>query len=118
MRQDVTFDSAGIELAGHLYLPDAVLAGPRPAIVVGHPGSGVKEQAAGVYARRLSAAGFVTLFERHYLPYTACITAVLAALLHQHFGSPDAEEALSLSAVLAKLADGEHVIAGSGKLTH
>jgi fermentation-respiration switch protein FrsA (DUF1100 family) len=43
---DVTFDSAGIALAGHLYLPDAPADGPRPAIVVGHPGSGVKEQAA------------------------------------------------------------------------
>jgi hypothetical protein len=61
MRTDVSFDSAGIEIAGHLYTPDDGQAGPRPAIVVGHPGSGVKEQAAGLYARRLSDQGFVTL---------------------------------------------------------
>ena len=59
-KTDVTFDSAGITLAGHLYT-----AGdgprPRPGIVVGHPGSGVKEQAAGLYASRLAERGFVTL---------------------------------------------------------
>jgi uncharacterized protein len=57
----VDFDSAGISLAGHLYLPDMASNGPRPAIVVGHPGSGVKEQAAGLYARRLAEQGFVSL---------------------------------------------------------
>ncbi|WP_326579928.1 alpha/beta hydrolase [Actinacidiphila glaucinigra] len=58
----VTFDSAGIPLAGHLYSPDtAGVPGPRPAIVVGHPGTGVKEQTAGHYARRLAERGFVTL---------------------------------------------------------
>ncbi|NMO56844.1 alpha/beta hydrolase [Actinoplanes sp. TBRC 11911] len=60
-RIDVTFDSAGIPLAGHLYLPDGDTDGPRPAIVVGHPASGVKEQAAGLYASRLAEQGFITL---------------------------------------------------------
>ncbi|TWF74573.1 hypothetical protein FHX44_11454 [Pseudonocardia hierapolitana] len=58
---DVTFDSAGITLAGHLHLPDTPADGPRPAIVVGHPGTGVKEQAAGLYAGKLAEQGFVTL---------------------------------------------------------
>jgi fermentation-respiration switch protein FrsA (DUF1100 family) len=58
---NVTFDSAGVPLAGHLYLPDAPAQGPRPAIVVGHPGSGVKEQTAGLYAQNLAERGFVTL---------------------------------------------------------
>ncbi|GAA3690294.1 alpha/beta hydrolase [Nonomuraea antimicrobica] len=61
VKTDVTFDSAGIPLAGHLYLPDGPSEWPRPAIVVGHPSSGVKEQTAGLYARRLAGQGFVTL---------------------------------------------------------
>ena len=61
MRTDVSFDSAGIEIVGHLYTPDDSRVGPRRAIVVGHPGSSVKEQAAGLYALRLSEQGFVTL---------------------------------------------------------
>jgi fermentation-respiration switch protein FrsA (DUF1100 family) len=71
MRTNVTFDSAGLALAGHLYTPDDHTPDDhtpdhgeharRPAIVVGHPGSGVKEQAAGLYARRLAQNGFVTL---------------------------------------------------------
>ena len=61
MKTDVTFPSAGLKLAGHLYTPDSDVGVPRPAVVVGHPGSGVKEQAAGLYARRLAEQGFVAL---------------------------------------------------------
>lgn len=61
MRIDVTFDSAGLTLAGHLHTPDTPAAGPRPAIVVSHPMTGVKEQTAGLYAARLARAGFVAL---------------------------------------------------------
>jgi uncharacterized protein len=60
MKYDVTFDSAGIPLAAHLYVPEGT-AQRKPAIVVGHPGSGVKEQAAGLYASKLAEHGFVTL---------------------------------------------------------
>jgi uncharacterized protein len=60
MKTSVTFDSAGLALAADLYIPDARRL-PGPGIVVGHPGSGVKEQAAGLYAKRLSEHGFVTL---------------------------------------------------------
>jgi uncharacterized protein len=58
---NVTFDSAGIQIAGNFYTPEDGQTGPHPAIVVGHPGSGVKEQAAGLYARLLAERGFVTL---------------------------------------------------------
>jgi fermentation-respiration switch protein FrsA (DUF1100 family) len=61
MKTNVTFDSAGVSIAGHLYIPDDTATGPYPAIVVGHPGSGVKEQAAGLYAERLAEQGFATL---------------------------------------------------------
>lgn len=57
MRTNVTFPSAGIRLAGHLYIPDDEAVGPRPAIVV----SRVKEQTAGLYAQRLAEQGFVAL---------------------------------------------------------
>ncbi|MFE3074407.1 alpha/beta hydrolase [Streptomyces sp. NPDC059247] len=57
----VRYDSAGVALAGHLHLPAGPPTAPGPAIVVGHPGSGVKEQAAGLYARRLAEHGFVAL---------------------------------------------------------
>ncbi|THA76069.1 alpha/beta hydrolase [Streptomyces sp. A0642] len=60
-RTSVTFDSAGIEIAAHLYTPDASAPGPRPALVVGHPGTGVKEQTSGTYAQLMAERGFVTL---------------------------------------------------------
>lgn len=61
MKTGVNFNSGGFRIAGHLYVPDVVEADKLPAIVVGHPASGVKEQAAGLYAQRLSEQGFITL---------------------------------------------------------
>ncbi len=60
MRNNISFTSSGLELSGHLYVPDGA-PHRRPAIVVGHPASGVKEQAAGLYAESLARSGFVTL---------------------------------------------------------
>ena len=61
MRTNATFPSAGLELAAHLYTPDNDDGMPRPALVVGPSSSGVKEQASGLYAERLSREGFVAL---------------------------------------------------------
>jgi fermentation-respiration switch protein FrsA (DUF1100 family) len=60
-RTTVSFDSAGIPLAAHLHTPDTSAPGPWPALVVGHPGTGVKEQTSGTYARLMAERGFVTL---------------------------------------------------------
>ncbi|WP_338872177.1 alpha/beta hydrolase [Spirosoma sp. SC4-14] len=59
----VTFKSNGLRIAGMLYLPADFRASaqPRPAIVVGHPGAGVKEQTAGLYAGLLANNGYVAL---------------------------------------------------------
>ncbi|GIF69470.1 hypothetical protein Ais01nite_75050 [Asanoa ishikariensis] len=57
----MTFQSAGIVIAGHLYTPTGETSHTRAGIVVGHPASGVKEQAAAAYAVRLAEAGFVAL---------------------------------------------------------
>ncbi|GAB3713368.1 hypothetical protein GCM10027590_08250 [Nocardiopsis nanhaiensis] len=58
----VTFPNNSLDLAGHLYTPADLTDGERrPAIVVGHPMTSVKEQTAGIYAQRLADRGFVTL---------------------------------------------------------
>jgi uncharacterized protein len=62
MKTDVKFPtSGGIQLAANVYLPENKSASRLPAIVVSHPGSGVKEQASGLYARRLAELGFLTV---------------------------------------------------------
>lgn len=51
-----------MKLAGHLYIPDGHAQGEhRPAVVVGHPTTGVKEQTAALYAQRLAGRGFIAL---------------------------------------------------------
>lgn len=58
----VTFKNDGIDIAGHLHFPPGFDEGRRyAAIVCVHPGSSVKEQTAGLYARRMADEGYVTL---------------------------------------------------------
>lgn len=62
MREEVSFLSNGLQLSGHLYIPDArPLDQSTPAIVVAGPMTGVKEQVAGTYAERLSSYGLIAL---------------------------------------------------------
>ena len=51
----------GIELAGHLYLPEGYAAQKTAAIIVAGPFGAVKEQAAGLYAQQFASMGFVSL---------------------------------------------------------
>ncbi|MFJ5932787.1 alpha/beta hydrolase [Streptomyces sp. NPDC093071] len=61
MKTNVTFPSAGLNLAGILFTPDSHTGQAIPAVVVSHPGGGVKEQTASVYAERLAREGFAAL---------------------------------------------------------
>lgn len=56
----VQFPNRDITLAGHLHLPHNT-ENKLPAIVVVHPGGGVKEQTAGLYAKFLAENGFAAL---------------------------------------------------------
>jgi len=57
-----------INIAANLFLPPGFdKAKKYPAIVVGHPAGGVKEQTAGLYARKLAEQGYITLaFDASY----------------------------------------------------
>ena len=62
MRHDVTFPSEGLNCAGWLYVPDDMMGGEqRPAIVMAHGFSAVKEMYLDNFAEVFVAAGFVTL---------------------------------------------------------
>ena len=51
-----------LKLAGEMYYPQNFNKNQKyPAIVVVHPGGGVKEQTAAIYAKKLAQKGFVTL---------------------------------------------------------
>lgn len=62
----------GIELSGDLYMAkDADLNQKYPALVIGAPFGGVKEQGPGVYANQLAQRGFVVLtFDPSYHGYS------------------------------------------------
>ncbi|SHN71636.1 alpha/beta hydrolase [Desulfovibrio litoralis] len=59
----VTFKNRiGIDVAGDLYMPKAIDKSKKhPAIVVGHPFTGSKEQSSGLYAQKLAELGYITL---------------------------------------------------------
>ena len=58
----IQFKNNDIKMAGNVYFPaDFSEAGKYPAVICVHPGGGVKEQTAGLYAQSLAAQGFVTL---------------------------------------------------------
>ncbi len=61
-REDVAFYSEGCRLSGHLYLPDDRKEGERrPAVVLAHGFTGVKELILPQYAERFAAQGWVAL---------------------------------------------------------
>jgi fermentation-respiration switch protein FrsA (DUF1100 family) len=74
MRQDVEFTSAGLTLRGWLYRPDGV-AGDRPAVVMSHGFSAVKEQGLDGFAQRFATAGMIVL-----------------VFDHRHLGASDGDE--------------------------
>lgn len=62
MKQSVTFPNAGLTMAANLYLPENFDdTQTYSGIVVVHPGGGVKEQTAAIYAERLANNGFVAV---------------------------------------------------------
>jgi len=60
MREVRFHNRFGIELAGHLYLPEQ-RSDKMAAIAVCGPFGAVKEQSSGLYAQEMAARGFVTL---------------------------------------------------------
>ena len=61
-KKDVTFNSGGDKMVGHLYFPEDFSPSKHyPAIVAAGPLATVKEQAAGVFAEALAEKGFLTL---------------------------------------------------------
>lgn len=67
--QKVSFyNRLGIQLVADLYVPRGLDGSRRyPAIIVGHPYGGVKEQTSGLYAQTMAERGFVALaFDASY----------------------------------------------------
>lgn len=62
MKQDVTFSSEGLNLSGWLYVPDDLESGDkRPAVVMAHGFSAVKEMYLENFAEKFVEAGLVAL---------------------------------------------------------
>src|SRR6266480_3969772 len=62
------YNRLGINLVGDLYIPKSIDRSKKsPAIIVGHPFGGVKEQTSGLYAQQMAERGFITLaFDASY----------------------------------------------------
>jgi len=61
-REDVSFYSEGCRLSGHVYVPDEVKGHEqKPAIVLAHGFTGVKELILPEYAERFAAEGWISL---------------------------------------------------------
>ncbi|EWZ28031.1 X-Pro dipeptidyl-peptidase protein [Fusarium oxysporum Fo47] len=56
----ITIPKGSIKLAGLLFKPVS-LSGKAPGVVVIHPGGGVKEQTASIYAKQLSEKGYIAI---------------------------------------------------------
>lgn len=68
-KQNVQYKNRyGITVAAHLYLPKDIDKSKKyPALVIGTPYGGVKEQGAGIYAQNMAERGFVALaFDESY----------------------------------------------------
>lgn len=62
MIKHVTFANGPITMAGDLYLPAGFVEGKKyPAVILTHAAGACKEQATGIYARKLADQGFVAL---------------------------------------------------------
>lgn len=62
MKESVVFKNANLKMAGNLYLPEGFDQSKKyAAIIVVHPGGGVKEQTSAIYANELAQRGFITL---------------------------------------------------------
>lgn len=66
--EKVRYDNNAIEMVANLYFPENFDKSKKyPAIIVGHPGGGVKEQASGLYAKLLAEKGFIAIaFDASY----------------------------------------------------
>jgi carboxymethylenebutenolidase len=66
--QKVMYPNREVMVVANIYTPAEFDAAKKyPAVVVGHPAGGVKEQVAGLYAQKLAEQGFVTIaFDASY----------------------------------------------------
>ena len=88
--QKVTFHNRyGITLAADMYLPKGT-TGKLPALAIVGPFVAVKEQASGLYAQTLAAAGFLTLaFDTSFTDESGGFPRNVACLLYTSDAADD-----------------------------